>query len=393
MFKPAAAPFARLSTYYFCYFTFIGIFMPYFGLFLQAKGFPAAEIGLLVSVMQVMRLVAPNLWGWLGDRMGRSTPVIQVSAVLSLAGFAAVAASQSFWTMLLSLGVMSFFWTATMPLLEALTLASLGERSSSYGRIRAFGSLGFIAAVIGMGAVLERLPVNSVLPACALALGSIVLASFWLPPDQARPPRARQESGGLWALLRRREVMALLVAAFLMSAAHGAFYVFYSIHLVAAGYSKTAVGLLWSLGVLVEVGVFLGASQLLGRFSLRQVMYACFAVAVLRFLLIGWCVDWWLVIVLAQCLHGITFGAYHATAVAAVHRWFGERHQSLGQALYGSMSFGAGGIVGGMLSGFLWDRWGAGWTFTTGSVFALLGLLCLIAGWRRGGPAECGVYE
>lgn len=390
LFSPGVMP--RLATYYFCYFTFIGIFMPYFALLLQGRGFAATEIALLMSVMQVMRLVAPNLWGWLGDRLGRSTPIIRASALLSLLGFIGVRYAHDLWSMLFALGVMSFFWTATMPLLEALTLASLGARSAHYGRVRAWGSIGFVVAVIAMGVALERLPVDSILSACMLTLSTILLAS-WCLPEQVRVSRVREGRAGLGKLLCRPEIVALLLAAFLMSAAHGAFYVFFSIHLVESGYTKTSVGLLWSLGVLAEIAVFLWAPKLLGRHSLRHVMFVCFGATILRFLLTGWGAQWWGLILLAQCLHGITFGAYHATAVAAVHRWFGEGHQSLGQALYGSMSFGAGGIVGGLLSGVLWEHFGAGWTFTAGSLFALLGLGCLLLGWRRGGPAQSGVYE
>lgn len=171
-------------------------------------------------------------------------------------------------------------------------------------------------------------------------------------------------------------------------AAHGALYVFYSLHLVEHGYSKTLVGWMWTLGVIAEIAVFMGMPQLLRAFSLRGILVFSFAAAILRFLLIGWAADSLALLLFAQVLHGATFGAYHAAAVVAVNEWFGSQHQARGQALYGSISFGAGGMMGGVLSGYTWDWIGSAWTYSLGAVFALIGLLVLIGGWREPSAGE-----
>jgi PPP family 3-phenylpropionic acid transporter len=124
------------------------------------------------------------------------------------------------------------------------------------------------------------------------------------------------------------------------------------------------------------------------RYSLRAILLACFAAAVVRFLMMGWGVESATIMILTQLLHGLTFGAYHASAIAAVNQWFPGRAQGRGQALYSSLSFGAGGLLGALISGRTWDWLGAGWTFTLGSGFALIGLL-LIWGWV-GGNATVG---
>jgi len=175
-------------------------------------------------------------------------------------------------------------------------------------------------------------------------------------------------------------------ACFMMSAAHGAFYVFYSIHLAGHGYSKTEVGGLWSLGVLAEILVFMLMNRLTLRFSLRAILLASFAAAVFRFLMMGWGVESVAIMVLVQLLHGLTFGAYHASAIAAVNQWFPGRAQARGQALYSSLSFGAGGLLGALISGWIWEPLGAGWTFSLGAGFALLGFV-LIWGWVGGSAA------
>ena len=87
------------------------------------------------------------------------------------------------------------------------------------------------------------------------------------------------------------------------------------------------------------------------------------------------------VLAVAQMLHGATFGAYHAASIGAINRWFPGRLQARGQALYGSISFGAGGMLGGLLSGYTWDAIGPAWTYTIASLFALMGLWVVWRGW------------
>jgi PPP family 3-phenylpropionic acid transporter len=122
-------------------------------------------------------------------------------------------------------------------------------------------------------------------------------------------------------IFRQTRVRALVCRLLSMSAAHGALYVFYSIHLADHHYSTFLVGSLWSLGVLTEIVVFFFMAACC-RFGLRAILLVSFAAAVVRFLMIGWGVEWLSVIVLAQLLHGLTFGAYHAAAIAAINRWF-----------------------------------------------------------------------
>lgn len=372
-------PFVRLSAYYFFYYAFIGVFMPYFALFLKARGFSSAEIGGLLAIQQWMRLLAPNIWGWLADRAGRRMPVLRIAALCSLGGFSIILLGDSFAGIALSLALMGFFWTAQGPLAEATSFGHLAGRHG-YGAIRAWGSCGFIAAVLGMGWWLEHTAIDRVIDASLAILAAIVVCSLWLP--EAPGIRRERSRGGPGEILCRREVLALLASCTLMTAAHGAFNVFYSIHLVAAGYAKGTIGLLWSLGVLAEILVFLWAPRLMTRFPLRGLLIFAMAVAVLRFAVIGWGVGSVLLLMAMQLLHGVTFGLNHIAAISAISRWFGGRHQAQGQALYGSASAGAGGIIGSLASGWLWDTVGPVWTYTAGSGFALAGLLLLVFAWR-----------
>jgi PPP family 3-phenylpropionic acid transporter len=373
-------PYWRLSGYYFFYFAFIGAFSPYFGLYLQSLSFSAWDIGLLMSQMQLMRLFAPYVWGVLADRLAQRIVVVRLAALLSLLGFLAFFTVRSFEAMLIAMALLAFFWSAALPLVETVTFDHLRQEPARYSRIRLWGSIGFIVAVMGTGAVLDSLPLPSLLWVIVGTLIGILFYALAVPEAPSQP--SADEHLPVAALLRQTRIRALFAACFAMSAAHGALYVFYSIHLADHHYSTFLVGSLWSLGVLAEIVVFFFMVGLLRRFGLRTILLVSFTAAVVRFLMIGWGVAWLSVIVLAQLLHGLTFGAYHAAAIVAINRWFPGRCQARGQALYSSISFGAGGLVGSLLSGWTWERWGAAPTYALSSAFALVGLL-FVARWVK----------
>jgi len=362
-------PYWRLSGFYFFYFAFVGAMAPFWGLYLKSLDFNAFEIGVLMSLFQVMRIFAPNAWGWLADHLGRRVLIVQIAASLSLLTFLGMFLVTSFWWLFFVMSLISFFWSASLPLVEATTLSHLGDKTDKYGRIRLWGSVGFIASVIGLGYVLDFTPIRTLLWAILGIMVGLVLLSRHIPEAVIVPHDG--DHVPLWHVLRRPAILAFFVGGFLMAAAHGPYYTFYSIYLVDHGYSKSSVGLLWSLGVLMEIGIFLWMPHLTRRFTLRQMLLASFAGAVLRFLMIGWGVGWMAVVVLAQMLHAVTFGVYHAAAVEVVHRFFRGKHQSRGQALYNSFTFGAGGTLGGLYAGMIWDTLGPALTFSIAAACAL----------------------
>ena len=384
-------PYWRLSLYYFFYFAFIGVFSPYFTLYLQSLSMSATDIALLMSQMQFMRLLAPAFWGWLADKRGRQVDIIRLSALCACIGFTGFFLTDDFIQLFIPMTLMVFFWSAALPLVESLTFAHLADESHRYSRIRVWGSVGFIAAVLAGGALLDRLPIGEVPAMVFVVLLGILVMAFRLPEGRRlagvatdkTAVRAEEPLVTLMSVLRVRQVWMLLLACFLMASAHGVYYVFYSIHLDDLGYSKGMIGLLWSLGVLVEIGLFMVMAPLMQRYSLRGLLLVTYAAAVVRFLMIGWGAESLALLLMAQSMHGLTFGVHHAASIAAVNQWFPRHIHARGQALYSSISFGGGGLFGGIVSGLVWDPLGAGWAFTLGALFALAGWFCIAQGMRR----------
>jgi PPP family 3-phenylpropionic acid transporter len=377
-------PYRRLAGFYFFYFAYLGTFGPFFSLYLAGIGLTPFDIGIVMSLPQVTRIIAPHVWSWLADRSAKPVRVVRLTGVAGTMVFLAIFGGTQLALVFATIFAMTFFWSAALPLMEATTLTHLGDETAKYGRVRVWGSVGYIVAVVAVGYLLDRISLDAV-PVLVLAMMVGMLGCVWLVPEAPVTQHADEASVG--RLILKPEVLALIGAGAFMSAAHGAYYTFFSIHLVAQGYSKSATGLLWALGVACEIGVFAWMPRLYRAFTLRQILLASFALAAVRFLAIGWFAHSLVILLAAQVLHAATFGAFHAASIGYVHKLFKGRLQSRGQAIFGSIAFGLGGAFGGFASGALWERAGAGLTFTFSAGCAVVGGL-LFARWSHGGEVR-----
>ena len=381
----------RLSLFYFVYFAMLGAYAPYFALYLQELGYSAVQIGVLLALVPVTRALFPALWAWLADHQGERRALVRWTTAGATAASAGLLLGTDFAWLFGVLLVLNAFWSGALPLVEASTFGHLRGRLGDYGRIRVWGSVSFVAVVALLGPLFDWAGIT-LLPGTLLLLFAALAAAGWLlPADRDAPHPA--EHVPLGRILQRTDVVVLLAACFFMALAHGPYHAFYSIHLVQHGYSKTALGALWALSVIAEIAVFLAIPHILRRWSISGVMGFSLLCAVVRFLIIGWAVQWWVPIALAQVLHAATFGAHHAAALAAIHHFFQGRYQARGQALYSAVGFGAGGAVGVFASGWLWTHLGPGLTFACGSAAALAAWLLVSARLRLPTPTPARASE
>jgi PPP family 3-phenylpropionic acid transporter len=229
--------------------------------------------------------------------------------------------------------------------------------------------------VVLAGYLLERLGIRTLEPMVLALLALTAAVTFAMPRERSMSPHARRVS--IRGALTQPAVLALLAGFFLMQVAHGPYNTFYSIYLVEHGYSETLVGWLWAFGVLAEIVLFVQLPRIMQRWTVEQILLASLACASLRFVLIAWGVSSIGLLVLAQLMHAVTFGAFHAAGVAATHRLFRGPSQARGQALYTSLGYGAGGTVGTLTAGALWEQVGGAWTFTLAGATAAIGWLVL----------------
>jgi PPP family 3-phenylpropionic acid transporter len=371
-------PYGRLSVFYFVYFAALGVFVPYWTVYLKkVAGFSPAQIGELMAVFMATKIVAPFIWGWLADHTGERLRIIRVASLLAVVCFAGVYWQQSFGWMALVMAGFGFFWNASLPQFEALTLNHLGRDIGRYSRIRLWGSVGFIVMVASLPNVLERYGIALAVDAILLLFMGIWLTT-WLVQDKPHATHTVQSSR-LREVLRQPTVWVLLLACALQQASHGAYYTFFSIYLEDHGYSRNFTGWMWALGVMAEVALFWMMHGLIERFGAARLFVLAMFLTGVRWLVLGTWVDNMPILMLSQLFHAATYGLFHASAIHLIHHQFPGKLQGRGQALYSGLSYGAGGAVGSLLSGYAWEYWGAADTFYIATLIVGVGwILALI---------------
>ena len=368
-------PYTRLSAFYFFYFASLGAFVPFWPVYLENEiGFSALQIGQLMAIFMGSKIIAPIIIGWFVDHYGQRLNSIRWLSVLTIICFAAVFIEQTFMWFAVVMFLFGFVWNASLPQFEALTLNHLENRISRYSLIRLWGSIGFIIAVATVPAILLIIGFKQLSLIILLLLTAIALSTIFISDKtQVSPDNSHADS--IWHVLKQPIVIALLLACILQQGSHGAYYTFFSLYLDDHHYSANFIGIMWALGVIAEVVLFLCIQPLMRRYN----AYSLFSISVLitafRWLILAYAVDQTAILIFSQLLHAVSYGLFHASAIQIIHTYFPNRLQGRGQALYAGLSFGVGGAIGSLGSGYTWEHWGANQTFLIAAGAAFLGWL------------------
>lgn len=374
----------RLGALYAAYFAAAGILAPYLPLYFEERGLSAWQIGVVLAMAQAMRMAGPTLWGWLADRSahdprraGHRIAILRWTAVAACVAFSAILLPGGFGWVFAVMFLTHLFLTAQMPIAEAVSAAYLRTGSNAphaarlYGRLRACGSVGFIVLVLAAGPLFDAVGIGWT-PAVVIALLALCAAATFGVRDYAavEAPQARVS-------VRRRlaepRVRWFFASAALMVCAHGALYTYLSLYLAQLGYSKTAIGVFWVIGVVVEIGFFYTQGRFFKRFGAFTLLSAAFVLAAIRFGLIAQFAHVVVLLVIAQVLHAATFAVHHSASILTVQQWFTGAAAARGQALYVSIGYGVGGTAGSLIAAWLWSAVSPSAAFMSSSVAALLG--------------------
>jgi len=386
--RRALLPFAALSASYFAH---IGFFNPYLPLWLKDMGLGLVAISLLTSVQAATRLFAPYVWGWVSDHTGERVRLLRIGAAVALASACLL------WLELtpLWLGVVLFVMfthtSAMMPMSEAAMahLVSQGGAfdAKRYGRVRLWGSIGFLVTVFVAGAWFEAFGMRQFPAMTVLSLLAVLLSAFWLP-DLKEASHAEHERPAVWPVLSQPPVRWFFASAFFHVLSHIGIYVFFSLYLDALGYSKTLIGLMWAVSVLVEIAWFFWQSRWLHHLPLSGWLLLCAGAMALRMALTAAWGEVLLVLVLAQCLHALTFATHHTVCVAMVSHHFPSRLRGRGQALYTVIAYGFPGVIGALMGGQISARWGLAAVFWASLMTSILAVAASWKVWRHHHPSE-----
>ena len=377
------APFAALSASYFAH---IGFFNPYLPLWLQELGLSILAISVLVSVQAATRLFAPYGWGWLSDRTGERIQLMRYSAC------AALLASAGLWwdggvTWLFGVLLFMFMHTSAMMPMSEAAMAHLVTQEGvfnirRYGRIRLWGSVGFLVTVMVAGVFFERAGMHH-FPAWTVATMLAVTISVFCLPDLKEAIPAHALRVNVMPVLRQRAVQWFFASVFLHVLSHIGIYVFFSLYLDSLGYSKSMIGLLWALSVVVEIGWFFTQSRWLPHMSLPAWLVLCSAAMVLRMGLTASSAQVLVLLLLAQALHALTFATHHTVCIALLSQHFSGRLRGRGQALYTVIGYGFPGVIGGLAGGMLSTHYGLASVYWASMVISALAVACALGAWRH----------
>lgn len=380
--KRALFAFSAVS---FAYFSYAGLFGTYAPLWFQSLGFSTLAIGALASLQSATRVFSPYAWGWVADHTGQRTRLLRIAVGLALASALGFFVSPVYgWIAAVTLALHTCT-AGVIPISEAALahLVSQGDtlNAGRYGRVRVWGSIGFILAVVGSGVLLQGLGVQA-FPWLVLVLLCLLLVAALRLPVVSEAAHGTEAAPGAWAVLRQPVVAWFFAGVFFTVLAHTSLYAFFSLYLVSLGYSKTAVGLIWALGVAAEVAWFWFQGRWLTRFSPQGWLLLAAGMSVLRFALTAaFGANVW-VLVLAQLTHALTFAAQHSSCIGMINRHFPGRLRGRGQALYTVLGYGASGVIGGLAGGALSEAFGYPAVFWAASAAAGLAVLCCWRGLR-----------
>jgi PPP family 3-phenylpropionic acid transporter len=367
-------PFAALSATYFAH---IGFFNPYLPLWLKDQGLAIVTISLLASVQSFTRVFAPYAWGALSDRTGERVKLLRISAAIALASSAGLWLPGAPWWIALVLLMLFTHTSSMMSLTEAAMAHLVAGDWGRYGRVRLWGSVGFLVTVFAAGAWFERFGMGSFPAWAAATLAGVAACTWWLPNvKEAAHPHHHRSHEPVWPTLRQPVVRWFFASLLFHVMAHYAIYAFLSLYLDSLGYSKTMIGVLWAVSVVVEIGWFYAQGRLIGRLPMERWLVICAAATTIRMAVTAGMGHWLPALFLAQAVHALTFATHHTACIAMVTRHFPGRLRGRGQALFTVIGYGVGGVVGVLVGGVIASRFGFQAVFGTAALLGGVALLC-----------------
>ncbi|MDT8318400.1 MAG: MFS transporter [bacterium] len=346
----------------------MGIYIPYFNLYLHHAGMSHMEIGVITASVPLVRMFSPPLWGYVADRYDRRGITGRALWLFSVLIFSLLLFIKGFYSILFIVVLFTFFWAATLPIAEASAVATARVRGIDYGRMRFWGTIGFICLVWIMGPVLDRMPVYVVLWGLISLLLVNFFISFLIPMEKAGSDGI--SIGQAFIQIKDRDRFIFLAVSMLMLFSHSAYYAFFSIYLESLDYSKTMIGVLWGLGPLGELAVMFYSGGILKRYGTLSILFFSLLMAALRWAIFA-SADQLLFLILGQLLHAFTFGTFHIASMKYIETAFPDNMKNTAQALYNSSSFGTGLVLGTLVAGYLYEGRGLPFLFMLSSLTAL----------------------
>ncbi len=363
----------RLAVFYAALFAAFGVQLPFFPLWLEAKGLDARMIGLVLALPMLVRVFAIPFAARQADRREALRATLIAASVATVAGYTLLGFAAGPVAIVAACALAAAVYTPIMPLADAYALRGLATRGHAYGPVRLWGSAAFIAGIFGAGFAIDWIAARDLIWLIVAGSLATALAAFALAPLDAGAPAAEHKPAGQPSLLRNPAFIAAVAAAALIQASHAVYYGFSALEWIAAGLDGKAVAALWALGVIAEIALFAVSGRLplwLGPTVLLMLGGA------------GGALRWTamaldppaLALPLLQCLHALSFCATHLGALAFVSR---AAPPGLAATAQGYLSIALGAVMAASMgmSGLLYASFGSS-AYAAMALSALAGGVC-----------------
>lgn len=378
----------RFSLHYFLLFALMATVFPYLQLLLRARGFSDAQVGYLQGLNALAGVCGPLLLGYLADRFGKRRSML-VGCLLLLAAFLVpLGAVERLWVAAVLVVGMGFVWKSTIPLTDTLASHELPDPARQYGRVRIWGSIGFVATllIVRAGHLIDEASAASMTRYMLAAAGLCVVSALALP-DRYGPANRRAagtRDGGMGAIF-----WVFLLAASTHQFGMISHYSFFSLYLQDALQMKNAAWV-WAIGSAAEVPVLFFAGRIIPRAGLAAMLIASMAVVSVRLALYAVAPALWVVLP-AQLLHSAAFGLFHSASIEFIRRRVPLGRRGVAMAAYMSLAIGVPAWIGSSLGGVILQRWGYSALYGAYAFVPLIGIACVaLARASINRPAESG---
>ena len=367
----------RLRLFFFLLFVSYGAFLPFFPTWLSARGVRGVEMSALMALGPALGVLGPPAFGALSDWLGLRAGLLRIAtaggllAMLLLAVPGALGAEPALPLLFVA---MLLFSTSRAPAVamtdviavETAQIIGPDGKTRSYGSIRLAGSLGFMVSALVVGRALD---VRALAPLpLLLVVSSLVTFGVSFALNAKAPPRAQKLKEPLGRLLRDRAFVMLLLSAFIGFGAHSSYDICFSLHVQKLGVGADWVGLAWAIGTLAETGLFAWSGRLLGSGPVSRWLVVAFAGGAVRWALIATVRNTPLLLAL-QPLHAVSFALFWVTSIELVRRLSPKEILATAQGVFNA-AVGGGAVVGMLVWGTVFERYGGAVTFAWASAAA-----------------------
>lgn len=363
----------NISIQYFIYYYILGIFIPYFNLYCHEIGFSGMEIGAISSLKTFSVIIFPLFWGWLADKFAARKKIFIFVNFVSCGIWGLFLLTQNFYVMMAIMFFYALFHSPIVSFLEAFTVDFLGEDKKSYGKIRLWGSIGFIISVFITGYFLDKMGVLVVV--YAIFAGAFVhsFIAFKTPEEKIQE---RKKGGFDIGYFLKPEILLFFTASFLMLASHSPYYTFFSVYLSDNGIGNTFIGIAWGVAVFAEIIMMYNSDFIFKRLKPYHVLIFSMTAAGLRWVVLYFTSNEAIVLA-SQLLHCFSYATFHMASILYIDELTPEGSKTTGQAINNALTYGFGLMAGNLVSGYFYDSHGGQILFAGAGIACFAGTIIM----------------